>query len=308
LTAGFREDVVAGLSATPKSIPSKYFYDRRGSKLFGRICELPEYYPTRTEISILEERGEEIAAAVGPGREVVELGSGNSRKTLLLLDLLESPGGYVPVDISDAALRAAARRLAEVHPEIPVRPVHGDFLDSVDLPPPEAGRRLVYFPGSTIGNFAPPVALGLLRRMADAAGPGGGLLIGIDLKKDRAVLEAAYDDAQGVTAEFNRNLLVRMRDELGADVPLDAFGHRAFYDADAGRIEMHLVNVPGAPIRLDGREFPFRPGETIHTENSHKYDPREFADFAAGAGFRHVATWTDAKDWFGVQLYERGRV
>lgn len=304
-TAEFLDDALRGLLGRPKRLPSKYFYDARGSALFDRICRLPEYYPTRTELSILRRHGAEIAAAAGPRRQVVEPGCGSSVKPRRLLAILDSPVAFVPMDISPEALANAADRIARRFPEIAVTPVHGDFLGDFDppAPPPDAAGRLVFFPGSTIGNFEPPAARRLLRRLAEIAGPGGLLLLGYDRKKDVRVLLSAYDDAAGVTAEFDRNLLVRLRKELGARVPIGDFDHRATWNRREGRIEMHLVNRTGRPILLAGREIRFRPGESIHTENSYKYSPEEFAAMAAGAGLAPVARWTDPKEWFDVALF-----
>ena len=296
----FLADVLAGLSRPRKRLPSKYFYDAAGSRLFDRITELDEYYPTRTEVAILRHHAGAMAARCGPRCLLIELGAGSLVKVRLLLDRLDRPAGYVPVDVSGDHLRAAADELAADYPGLDVRPVVADFTRPFELPPVAAARRVVYFPGSTIGNFDPADADALLRRVARLVGPGGGLLLGIDLRKDPAVLEPAYDDARGVTAAFNRNLLVRVNRELGADFDPDAFRHRAFYNRDRSRVEMHLVSVAGQRVRVGGRTFDFRAGESIHTENSYKYDPAEFARRAAGCGLRADETWTDESRYFAV--------
>ncbi|HZZ84716.1 MAG TPA: L-histidine N(alpha)-methyltransferase [Anaeromyxobacteraceae bacterium] len=304
LSPGFAADFVAGLSRARKELPAKYFYDERGSRLFDLICELPEYYPTRTELDIMEERAGEMAARLGPRCLVIEYGSGSSLKTRVLLRHLERPAGYVPVDISRGPLLAAAAALRERFPEVPIRPVCGDF--TADLPLPLEGlhpaRRAVYFPGSTIGNFHPAEAVGLLRHIAAQVGRGGALLIGVDLRKEPGVLEAAYNDRLGVTAAFNLNLLTRANAELGANFHLDRFRHRAFFDRVRSRIEMHLVSVGRQEVHALGRTFRFEDGETIHTESSYKYGPGEFMDLAARAGLRQEALWLDDDRLFSVQL------
>jgi dimethylhistidine N-methyltransferase len=303
-TARFRADVWAGLSLPRKTLPCKYFYDARGSALFEAICELPEYYPTRTELSIMERHAGAMAERLGAGCLLVEYGSGSSRKTRLLLDRLCAPAGYVPIDISPTALADSARALAERYPALAIEPVCADYTEPFELPPAAhaAARRGVYFPGSTIGNFTPPQAQRFLARMARVAGAGGLLLVGVDLKKDRETLERAYDDAAGVTAAFNRNLLARIDAELGGTFDLDRFGHRALWNEVAGRIEMHLVSLAEQSVTVAGRHFAFRAGETIHTENSYKYDLAQFAALAAGAGLAVREVWTDPARRFSVQL------
>ncbi|BDG07933.1 L-histidine N(alpha)-methyltransferase [Anaeromyxobacter paludicola] len=301
---GFAADLVEGLSRPAKELPAKYFYDERGSRLFDLICELPEYYPTRTELDIMETWGGEMAALLGPRCVVVEYGSGSSLKTRVLLRELDRPAGYVPVDISREPLLAAAAALRERFPAIPIRPVCGDFTAHLALPLEglQPARRAVYFPGSTIGNFHPPEAVGLLRHIASQAGPGGALLIGVDLRKDPAVLEAAYNDRLGVTAAFNLNLLARANRELGADFDLDRFRHRAFFDRVRSRIEMHLVSVGRQEVHALGRAFRFEDGESIHTESSYKYGPGEFVALAARAGFRQGGLWVDDERLFSVHF------
>lgn len=297
---GFRADVLAGLSRPRKRVPPKYFYDAAGSQLFDRITELPEYYPTRTELAILREHAAAMAARCGPRCLLVELGAGSVTKVRLLLDRLESPAGYVPVDVSGEHLRAAAATLAGDYPGLEVVPVVADFTTSFQLPEVSASRRVVYFPGSTIGNFDPPQVDALLRRVARIVGPGGGLLLGVDLQKDEAVLSRAYNDAAGVTAAFNRNLLVRINRELGADFDPATFRHAAFYDRLKSRIEMHLVSKVDQEVRIGRETFAFRTGESIHTESSYKYNIAEFAVRARRCGLRLDETWTDAHNYFAV--------
>jgi len=305
--ARFREDVWAGLALPQKTLPCKYFYDARGSALFEAICELPEYYPTRTELEIMERHAGAMAARLGARCLLVEYGSGSSRKTRLLLDRLREPAGYVPIDISRAALAESSRALRARYPGLEVLPVCADYTTALALPQPSRtpARRGVYFPGSTIGNFTPPEARRFLAHMARVAGPEGALLVGVDLVKDAVTLERAYDDAAGVTAEFNRNLLARINHELGADFALDRFAHRAHYDARLGRIEMHLVSTTPQTVTVAGRRFAFERGETIHTENSYKYAPAQLAALAAGAGLAVREAWIDPAQLFSVQLLTR---
>ena len=305
MSSTFLLDVVEGLTGTPKRLPSKYFYDRRGSELFERICELDEYYLTRTELLILRRHAADMAEAIGPGALLIEPGSGNSHKARLLLEHLREPVGYVPVDISREHMMRWVAQLAADFPGLYIVPTVGDFCADIDVPPvPGTRRRVVYFPGSTIGNFTPDDATGWLARMARITGAGGGLLIGVDLKKDVATLEAAYNDRAGVTRAFNLNLLWRLKSDLGADVRPDRFEHRAFYNADEGRIEMHLVSTVRQTIRLDHTVIELKPGETIHTENSYKYDLEQFAAIAARSGWRRAAYWTDDQGLFSVQYFE----
>ncbi len=300
----FAEDVVAGLSARPRTLPCKYFYDARGSALFEEITELPEYYPTRTEIGILRARAADICARLRPGAVLVEYGSGSSLKTEILLAAGEF-AAYAPIDISASALAGAARRLRKTFPRLRVEPVIGDFVGAVDLPPSLGGWPLVgFFPGSTIGNFSPPEARALLRRMARRLGRGAQLVIGVDLRKSVEILEPAYDDAQGVTAAFNLNLLVRLKDELGARLDLDGFAHRAIWNDRESRIEMHLAALRPQTVVVAGRSFAFVEGETIHTENSYKYGIADFDELARSAGWRPVETFVDADRLFSVRLLE----
>ncbi len=299
----FLRDVLDGLSRRRKRLPSKYFYDDAGSRLFDRICELDEYYLTRCELDLLQRHAGEMAEAVGPGAVLIEYGSGSGLKTRLLLDRLRDPAAYVPVDISGEQLQRSAARLARRYPGLPVAPVVADFTRPFELPPlpATAGRRVVFFSGSTIGNFRPAEAVRLLRQMAQLCGPAGGLLVAADLKKDRAVLEAAYNDRAGVTAAFNLNLLTRIDRELGGDFVPEAFRHLAFYNARRGRIEMHLVSLKDQAVSVGGAVFSFRRGETVRTEYSYKYSPNDFAGLAERAGLCVKRLWTDAKGWFSVQ-------
>jgi len=299
----FASDLIEGLSATPKATPPKWFYDAEGSALFGQITQLPEYYPTRTELALLAEVGPRIAEAVGSDRSVVEYGSGSAEKATLLLSALKDPAAYVCVEIDPDAARATADFMAAYFPGLPTKGVAGDFtaLD-VHTPAGPAGRRLGFFPGSTIGNFDPADAGVLLADMREHLGPGAKLLLGVDLVKDGDILEAAYDDAAGVTADFNKNLLVRANRELGADFDLDAFAHEARWNVEASRIEMHLRAVKPTAAHLDGHTFDFAEGETIHTESSYKYTPERIARLAADGGWAVEQLWTDPKGWFGVAL------
>jgi len=305
---GLLADALAGLSKSPKRLPSKYFYDARGSELFERICEQPEYYPTRTELAIMRGQVGAIAAALGPNVRLVEYGSGSGLKTRLLLKSLEAPVAYVPVEISRSALAESVAGLEREFPGIEMLPVCTDFTQPIRLPRAARAPRqtVVYFPGSTLGNFGPDDALRLLRQMRNEAGQGGGalaggVLVGIDLVKDTAALEAAYNDAAGVTAEFTLNLLVRMNHELGADFDLAAFRHRARWHPLAERIETHIVSRREQEVHIDGRTFHFGAGEAMLVELSCKYTPGGFARFAARAGLRVAGVWTDPARHFSVQ-------
>lgn len=301
-------DVLAGFSRVQKTIPPKYFYNAEGSRLFDAITELPEYYPTRTETAMLGEYADEIAQKAGTGHLLVEPGSGSCSKARILFEGLQ-PCAYVPMDISRDHLHVAAQAVAVEFPWLEVHAACTDFTRLMTLPPssPE-GRRLAFFPGSSIGNFDPDAAVGFLGMIADMVGPGGQLLIGVDLKKDKAVLEAAYDDAQGVTAAFNLNLLTRINRELGADFDLPQWRHRALYNEAHGRIEMHLVSRVAQQVSLQGQTFHFAEGETIHTENSYKYTVAEFRDLAARAGFITDTVWVDADRLFSLHLLQTGSV
>jgi dimethylhistidine N-methyltransferase len=298
----FLKDVVSGLSQAQKTLPPKYFYDARGSALFDEICGLPEYYPTRTELAMLESAGSDIAQRIGPGSEIVEYGSGSGRKTRLLIRSLE-PRAYVAVDISGEQLRSAAAELAGEFPHVRVSAICGDYTRPLPLQPIEgtgASRRVVFFPGSTIGNFTVPEALAFLENAAQVAGPGGAMLVGVDLEKDRSILDAAYNDAQGVTAQFNLNVLRRINMELAGDFDLGAFEHRAYYDSERSRVEMHLVSLRDQQVQISGNLFDFTAGETIHTENSCKYSVAAFQKLARRAGFKPRHVWTDPQDLFSI--------
>jgi dimethylhistidine N-methyltransferase len=302
--SSFLADVLRGLSTSPKALPPKHFYDAEGSLLFERICELPEYYPTRTEMAIMREHVPEIVGLLGPDIELIELGSGASVKTRLLIEQ-GRPALYVPIEISDAALRVASAELAQRFPWLHICAVRADFSRPLRMPSftgVPVKLKVVYFPGSTIGNFMPEDAVALLRNVRDLAGTGGRLLIGVDLKKDRLMLEAAYDDADGVTAEFNLNLLARINRELGGDFQTKRFRHKAFYDERLGRIEMHLESMYAQFAHVAGQRFDFAPGETIHTENSYKYTVAEFQALARRARFEPQHVWTDARNLFSVHL------
>ncbi|MBX6745740.1 MAG: L-histidine N(alpha)-methyltransferase [Acetobacteraceae bacterium] len=305
--AALLADALTGLSAPRKTLPCKWLYDAEGARLFEAITRLPEYYPTRTEIAILRDQSPAIAAAVGPGAAVVEFGPGDGAKAALLLSGLDAPAAYVPVEIAPEWLDGAASRVAAALPGLKVLPVVADFTQPFTLPK-GVGRapRLGFFPGSTIGNFAPEEAVDFLRRARCSLGRGARLLLGADLVKDRAVLEAAYDDAAGVTAAFDLNLLNRLNREVGADFDLSSFRHRAVWNAALERVEMHLVSLRAQSVRLGGREIRFAAGETIHTENSHKYRPERLAALAGAGGWRVAAMWTDPARLFSVWLLEAG--
>ena len=300
----FRGEVHAGLSAEERSISPKWLYDAEGSRLFEKICDLDEYYPTRTERCIYKDKGAEIAAAIGPRARVVEPGSGDGSKARRLLDLLDSPTAYIPVEISAKPLEASVRKLSSVYPELPIQGVRADFTRPFELPPPppETDKTIVFFPGSTLGNFERRTALELLRTFREVACERGGLLIGADLEKSTDVLLPAYDDAEGVTARFNKNLLVRMKRELGAKLDVEGFVHRARYERSPSRVVLELVARGPQTIELDGRRYEFAPGDALRTEYSHKPSPDDFAAQAATAGWEVDEIWTDDRGWFGVFL------
>ena len=298
----FRADVHAGLSQRPKAIPARWFYDATGSALFEDITALPDYYPTRSETDLLTRHAADMAAAIGPGRAVVELGSGSSTKTPLLLQAID-PAAYVPVDISGDFLRDSATALAARFPGLPVYPVEADFTHKVDLPREIAALpKLGFFPGSTIGNMVARTAIDLLRGWRATLGDGSLLLIGVDRIKDIATLERAYDDPAGVTAAFNLNLLERINRELGGTIPVDNFTHRAVWNDVHARIEMHLVAACDMAFAVDGRAYAMAKGETIHSENSHKYGPRDANLLLRAGGWTPVRTWDDADPAFALIL------
>jgi dimethylhistidine N-methyltransferase len=297
----FAADLVRALSARPRSISPKYFYDAQGSHLFDRICELPEYYPTRTELGILSQRAGEMAELAGPGAEIVEFGAGSCEKVKLLLQAFDRPARYLPIDISAEHLAGAAGRLRRELPGLEVLPVAADYTRRLLLPAsmPGAGQRIGFFPGSTIGNFTPTEAQSFLRMAAQVLA-GGALLLGADLVKEPSVLHAAYNDAQGVTAAFNRNLLARANRELGADFALDRFAHSAFYNAPEQRIEMHLASRCDQVVSVCGHRFEIGEGETLHTENSYKFTIEGLRRLARQAGFEPGPVWTDRDRLFSV--------
>jgi dimethylhistidine N-methyltransferase len=300
-------DILAGLSRTPKRLPSKYFYDKRGSELFEEITRQPEYYLTRVELALLEASAAEIAEAVGPRAHVVEYGSGSGRKTRLLLDALEDPVAYTPIEISRSALLSSVERLDHEFDDIEVLPVLADFTQPVPLPEPErkADHALVFFPGSTLGNFTYAEAVRLLQAMRETMGDRGGALVGVDLQKSPVIIEAAYNDAAGVTAAFTRNLLARLNRDIGSNFAPEAFAHQAEYVVDAGRIETFLVSRKAQAVTVEGRRFEFADGERMQVEYSQKYTDDSLAALAREAGLKVVRRWNDPKDWFGLRLLQR---
>jgi dimethylhistidine N-methyltransferase len=304
----FRDAVLAGLGHEAKTLPCKFFYDARGSALFEEICEVPEYYLTRTEIAILEEHAGAIARHIGAHCRLVELGSGSSRKVRILLEALEAPAAYVPVDISREHLREAAARLAADFPDLDVIAVCADYTRAFALPPlpGPAGKRVGFFPGSTIGNFEPEAVVRFLAHCAELLGLEGEMLIGVDLKKDPSILNAAYNDRAGLNAAFNLNLLERINRELGGDIDIARFEHLAFYSEEKGRMELYLKSLADQTVHIAGHPFRFAEGERIHTENSYKYAIDEFRALAARAGFRAVQTWTDRDRLFSVHYFRQG--
>jgi dimethylhistidine N-methyltransferase len=296
-------EVLEGLRSEPKTLPCKYFYDEAGSALFDRICELDDYYPTRTELGIMSSSVHEMADLLGPGVLMIEYGSGSSTKTELLLDALHQPAAYVPLDISTEHLAKSAARLASRFPGLEILPLSADYTSDFEIPEPTspARRRVIYFPGSTIGNFDRPEAEEFLHHMAEVVGPGGGLLLGVDLAKDAEVLERAYNDSEGVTAAFNLNLLAHLNELIHSDFELGKFRHRAVYEAELGRIEMHLVSTEDQVVRFAGHEIRIEEGESICTEHSNKFRLDIFRDMAKNAGLEVQKVWTDDRDWFSVQ-------
>ncbi|HEX3146924.1 MAG TPA: L-histidine N(alpha)-methyltransferase [Gemmataceae bacterium] len=304
--ARFRADVLAGLAGPTKTLPCKYLYDDRGSGLFDQICDLPEYYPTRTELSILRRDVGAMAAALGEDCLVIEYGSGSGMKTPLLLERLHHPAGYVPVEISRDHLYESASSIARRFPHLDVLPVWADFTAEFEVPNSKRTprRSAVFFPGSTIGNFGPSEAVRLMEGVAQRCGTGGAFLVGVDLRKSEAILEPAYDDAAGVTAAFNKNLLVRINRELRGDFDVSQFDHRAVFNEKQSRIEMHLVSRKRQAVRIDGTRIWFAAGESICTEHSYKYTLDAFRDLAHTAGLTVRKVWTDDAGWFSVQYLE----
>jgi len=298
----FLADVLAGLALPQKAIPPKYFYDERGCRLFEAICELPEYYPTRTEMAIMRSHIAEMAQFAGPGAQLIEFGSGAGIKTRILIEAMQPPL-YVPIEIARDTMEAASLQLAARFPWLNISGLCADYSHPFELPE-FAGvpiqKKVVFFPGSTIGNFTREEALEFLRRVRRLAGTDGALLVGVDLKKDKKTLDAAYDDARGVTGAFNLNLLTRINRELGADFQVKRFRHKAFYDPVMGRIEMHIESLYSQFVHVAGKRFNFAPGETIHTEISCKYSVAEFQELGRKAGFSPVHVWTDPAQMFSV--------
>ena len=304
----FHADALAGLAAEPKSLPCKYLYDERGSELFESICETADYYVTRADLALHEAHLDEIESAIGPDAHVIEFGSGAGIKIRKILGHADHLRAYTPIEISAEALAQSVAALAEQFPEMEIRPLEADYTQDIpaehfDLDPP-ARRRVIYFPGSTISNFTHAEAHAFITRMANIAGPGGGALIGVDLIKPTERLERAYNDADGVTAAFNTNLLRRLEADLGARLEIDAFEHRAIYNEDRQRIEMHLVASRPTTIELDGKRFDFDTDDSIHTENSHKYSIEGFRKLVKGTGLHPVTTWTDPDGLFSMHYLE----
>jgi dimethylhistidine N-methyltransferase len=306
-TAEFATDVVAGLTASPKRLSPKYFYDHAGSDLFEQITELPEYYPTRTEVGILTKHAADIAALIPTGAALVEFGSGASTKTRIVLSAAQSLGAYVPVEISGQFLHQQMAELRREYPKLTIRPVVADFTKPFDLPDAtQSMPRVGFFPGSTIGNFEPHEACAFLRHAGRILGKGAVFIVGVDLVKDTQVLQRAYNDAQGVTAKFNLNLLARMNRELGSKIDLGAFEHHAFFNRERSRIEMHLASLKRQRVKICGECIDFRAGETIHTESSYKYTVETFGALARGAGWTPIQVWTDADNYFSVHALKLG--
>lgn len=297
----FREAVVSGLSKPQKTLPCQFFYDERGSALFEEICELPEYYPTRTELGILDSIGEELGERVGEGVRLVEFGCGSARKVTAVLRTMDV-SSYVPVDISRAALLGLIDDVSRRFRELEVQAVCADFTQPLEIPGENGVNNVGFYPGSTIGNLTPSEAVGFLRTVRQLLGPEGLLIVGVDLVKPTEIIERAYNDAAGVTAAFNRNLLHRINRELNGDFRIDGFEHAAFFDSEEGRVEMHLVSREDQVASVEGQRFEFRTGESIHTENAYKYRLYEFEALARKAGFETLEVWTDDRDMFSVHL------
>ena len=294
-------DALEGLMANPKTLPCKYFYDKKGSDLFQRICKLPEYYPTRTETYLLQSIAEEIAELIGPACQMIEYGSGSSKKMHILLKALIEPESFTAVDISKDHLISVTKTLSKKFPKLKVNAVPADFMYPFKCPEMIGnGLRVGFFPGSTIGNFTHEGAINFLQGTREVVGQNGVMLVGIDLKKDERTLNAAYNDSQGVTAAFNMNLLSRLNNELNANFDLNKFSHEAFYNAKLGRIEMHLKSLSNQTVRLGTQEIPFKRNETIHTESSYKYSMDEFVELAKHAGYKTQKAWSDKNNFFGV--------
>jgi len=301
----FMLDIIVGLNKNQKEIPCKWFYDDNGSYLFEQICELPEYYPTRTEVKILTDSANIISSLVKPNISLVEFGSGSSSKVKILLDALKEPYAYIPVDISREYLYSASKTLTSLYPEIKILPVYADYTQSFSLPNHNNINSLLgFFPGSTIGNFAPYDAVKFLRRIRKILGNNSNLIIGADLKKNIRTLEAAYNDSKGITAAFNKNVLIRANKELNANFVIEFFDHKAYWNESAGRIEMHLVSLQKQTVSFSGKEFFFEKGETIHTESSYKYMLDDFRNMALKAGWNCKTTWLDTNKYFSVNYLD----
>ena len=298
----FAEALRIGLAQPQKSIPPRFLYDARGSELFEEITRLPEYYPTRAELEILDARGAEMAAAIGPDAVVIEFGAGSARKALRLLERLERPSAYAPIDVSLSALTASAEEVAAAFPDLPVAAVCADYGQPFDLPPLAPGRGVGFFPGSTVGNLDRAAARAFFELWSTKLGPGGLMLVGVDVRKPASVVVPAYDDAQGVTARFSLNVLVRANRECGADFDLSAFAHRVDYDEATGRVSIHLESLRGQTVRAAGLVVAFAAGERIHIEDSWKYAPDEFRALAQAAGYESRAMWADEQALFSVHL------
>ncbi|SMO49957.1 dimethylhistidine N-methyltransferase [Gracilimonas mengyeensis] len=297
-------EVQEGLAQPQKSLPSKYFYDRYGSQLFDKITRLEEYYPTRTERKLLEDYALEIGEYLGDRVLLIEPGSGSSEKTRILLDKLNTITGYIPIDISGKYLQEVAKELRREYPDLEISPLGADYTRPIQLPELSVeGRRIVFFPGSTIGNFKRETVHRFMKVVTDLTGREGAFLIGVDLKKDVEVLEAAYNDSKGITAAFNKNILTHINDELGTGFDLEKFNHRAIWNEQEGRIEMHLVCKESHEVTVGDKTISFQKGESIHTENSHKYSLEEFRDMVA-PWFEVKQVWTDENDWFSLQYLE----
>lgn len=302
------KEVLVGLSKSQKSIDPKFLYDKKGSEIFERICELPEYYPTRAETEIYKNHARDICKLIGPEALIIEPGSGSAEKVRFLLKKLNRPVGYVPVEISREILLRTVEELGDEFPDLRTIPVCADFKENLDLPlsvDSQKGRKIVFFPGSTIGNLDPQEALQFLKKVSKVVGQNGGLLIGVDLKKDKDTIELAYDDPQGVTAAFNLNLLDRLNNEINATFEIDNFNHEAFYNEELGRVEMHLKSKVSQLVRVNETIFRFKEGETIHTENSYKYSTDEFCELCAKARLKIKQCWKDSNKMFCVYFFER---
>ncbi len=302
------KEVLVGLSKSQKAIPPKFLYDKKGSEIFEKICELPEYYPTRAETEILQKNAKEMASIIGENALVIEPGSGSGEKVRYLLRELKSPAGYVPIEISKDILLRMTEEFGDEFPQLRVLPVCADFSQDIELPvsvDSQSGRKIIFFPGSTIGNLSPEEAIQFLRKFSLMIEPNGGLLIGVDLKKDKDTFQLAYDDPQGVTADFNLNLLERLNREVDASFETRNFRHEAFYNEELGRVEMHLKSLIPQLVRVNQTVFRFREGETIHTENSYKYSVEEFCELCAKAKLKIKQHWQDSKNLFCVYYFEK---